>query len=250
MNNKRVITKYGPTNFVVQNTTVWNFPDRGDWATHNSSYRGNCTPYVPRNLLHIYTKPGDIVLDPFAGSGTALIECKLLGRNAIGIDCNPKSVELINNNLNFDCPNEGGIDVIQGDACDLSFIGDEFIDFIFMHPPYADIIKYSANGEKDLSLCSVEGFYEKMQLVANESYRVLKKGKICTMLIGDIRRNMVLTPLGDNTRRLFEKAGFTLKEIIMKEQHNCRGTYKWMNKGKESKFLLLMHEHLYVFIKK
>lgn len=244
------IEKLKPDNFQVQNTTVWDFPDRGDWATHNSSYRGNCTPYVPRNLLYLYTQKGDVVLDPFAGSGTTLIECKLLGRNAVGIDCNPNTIKIINENLDFECPDAGGIDVVQGNACDLSFIGNNFFDFIFMHPPYANIIKYSKELKNDISLCSVEGFCEKMKLVAEESYRVLKSDKICSVLIGDIRKNMILTPLGDMVRKIFVDAGFQLKEIIMKQQHNCRGTYKWMNKGREKDFLLLMHEHLYVFKKR
>ena len=38
--------------------------------------------------------PGDIVLDPFVGSGTALRVCQQTGRNGIGIDCNPEYIEM------------------------------------------------------------------------------------------------------------------------------------------------------------
>lgn len=77
-------------NLKMQETTIWNFPDRGNWATHKGDYRGNWSPYVPRNLILKYSNPGDLILDNFVGSGTTLIEAKILGRNAIGIDVNTK----------------------------------------------------------------------------------------------------------------------------------------------------------------
>ena len=84
--NKKI--KWEPDNFELQMTTVWSFPERGDWATHNSKYRGNWSPYIPRNLLLRYSQEGDLVLDQFAGGGTTLIEAKLLNRNIIGVDIN------------------------------------------------------------------------------------------------------------------------------------------------------------------
>ncbi len=42
-------------------TTVWSFPDRGDWANHVGNYRGNWSPYIPRNLILRYTAPGEFV---------------------------------------------------------------------------------------------------------------------------------------------------------------------------------------------
>lgn len=45
--------------------------------------------YIPRSLIEELTKPGDVVFDPFAGSGTTLVEANLAGRNAIGNDSNP-----------------------------------------------------------------------------------------------------------------------------------------------------------------
>lgn len=64
------------------------FSKRGDWATHDAKWRGNWSPYIPRNILLRYSQPGDLVLDQFAGGGTTLVEAKLLNRNIIGVDCN------------------------------------------------------------------------------------------------------------------------------------------------------------------
>lgn len=42
-------------NFKLEMTTVWSFPKRGNWATHSGMYRGNWSPYVPRNLILKFT---------------------------------------------------------------------------------------------------------------------------------------------------------------------------------------------------
>ena len=68
-----------------ETTTVWSFPERGSWATHKPTYRGNWAPQIPRNLILKYTKEGDLVLDPMVGAGTTLIEARLLNRAAISI---------------------------------------------------------------------------------------------------------------------------------------------------------------------
>ena len=69
-----------PKNFKEETTTIWSFPQCGNWATHRTLYRGNWSPYVSRNLILRYTKPGDWILDQFMGSGTTLVEAKLLNR--------------------------------------------------------------------------------------------------------------------------------------------------------------------------
>ena len=61
------------------------------------------------------------------------------------------------------------------------FIKDSRIDFICTHPPYANIIKYSKGIEGDISLLAVDEFLSEMKKVADESFRVLKKGK-CVQL--------------------------------------------------------------------
>ena len=50
---------------------------------------------LAENAILLTTQPGDIVLDPFAGSGTTLLAAKQLGRNSIGIEISKKYCELI-----------------------------------------------------------------------------------------------------------------------------------------------------------
>ena len=238
-----------PNNFKPEQTTIWSFPDRGNWATHSGKYRGNWSPYVPRNLILRYSNPNDWVLDQFMGSGTTLVEAKLLNRNGVGVDINPQSVSISETNLHFQCESKSKIYTKNGNATDLNFIKDSRIDFICTHPPYANIIKYSKGIEGDISLLDVELFFNEMGKVANECYRVLKKDKFCAVLMGDTRQKGHMVPMSFDVMRIFEDAGFKLKELIIKEQHNCKATGYWKTNSVKYNFLLIAHEYLFIFKK-
>lgn len=237
-----------PENFELETNTVWAFPNRGKWATHDAKYRGNWSPYIPRNVILRYSSEGDTVLDQFVGGGTTAVEAKLTGRNFIGFDINPAAVELTKKKLDFEYNTSAEISVKLGDARKLE-LSDDSIDLICTHPPYADIINYSDGIDGDLSLLSIQPFLTEMGTVAEECYRVLKKDKFCAILMGDTRKKGMVQPLAFETMKLFEFAGFKLKEIIIKEQHNCKATGYWKTNSIKYNFLLLAHEYLFVFKK-
>jgi len=245
---KRIL-KWEPDNFELEMNTVWSFPERGDWATHDAKWRGNWSPYIPRNLILRYSNEGDLLLDQFAGGGTTLIEAKLLKRNIIGVDVNPEALERCKEKINFEWENGGEVFLRQGDARNLDFIEDESIDFICTHPPYANIIEYSKDIKEDLSRLQVPQFLEEMKSVAAECYRVLKKNKFCAILMGDTRKKGHVMPMSFEVMKIFETQGFKLKEIIIKEQHNCKATSYWKTNSVKYNFLLLAHEYLFVFRK-
>ena len=243
------IKKWEPDNFELEMNTVWSFPDRGNWATHDAKYRGNWSPYIPRNLLLRYSKEGDLVLDQFAGGGTTLVEAKLLNRNIIGVDVNPTALERCREKTAFEYPNSGQVYIKNGDARNLDFIPDKNIDFVCTHPPYADIIHYSEDIENDLSNFKVKDFLAEMRAVASEAYRVLKKDCFCAILMGDTRMKGHVVPMSFEVMKIFEGIGFKAKEIIIKEQHNCKATGYWKTNSVKYNFLLLAHEYLFVFRK-
>lgn len=273
------IETYQPADFRPETTTVWSFPERGRWATHylNVKYRGNWAPQVARNLILKYSKVGDVVLDAFLGSGTTLIECKLLGRHGIGVDINEEAIMLAWDRLNFKYkPDKVALSTISaylnnqnnetqqkewiepmiklyhGDARNLDKIKDEEIDLIATHPPYASIIPYTKKAklevQGDLSeVVSVAEFVSEMKKVAEEFYRVLKPGRYATVLIGDTRRHRHFVPIAYRVMQAFLEVGFILKEDIIKLQHHMMGTIPW--RMKMSDFYLIAHEHLFVFRK-
>lgn len=243
------IKKWEPENFELELNTVWSFPNRGNWATHDAKYRGNWSPYIPRNLILRYTEEGESVLDQFVGGGTTLVEAKLLNRNIIGVDINEDALQRCREKIDFEYENAGNVSIHKGDAKNLDFINSESIDFICTHPPYANIISYSENIENDLSHLKVPQFLEQMKEVAKESIRVLKKDKFCAILMGDTRQKGCVVPMSFEVMKIFEAQGFKTKEIIIKQQHNCRATGYWKTNSIKYNFLLLAHEYLFVFRK-
>ncbi len=246
----RKIIKWEPENFELEMTTHWSFPKRGDWATHDAKWRGNWSPYIPRNIILRYSKEGDLVLDQFAGGGTTLVEAKLLNRDIIGVDVNDVALERCREKVDFDYElAKGKVYIKKGDARSLSFVPNESIDLICTHPPYADIIRYSENIAEDLSRLKVKDFLSEMERVASECYRVLKKDKFCAILMGDTRQKGHMIPMSFEVMRIFESVGFKLKELIIKEQHNCKATGYWKTNSVKYNFLLIAHEYLFVFRK-
>ena len=249
MATKKKKIKCEPDNFELETNTVWSFPSRGKWATHDAKWRGNWSPYIPRNVILRYSQEEDLVLDQFAGGGTTLVEAKLLNRNAIGVDVNPVAIERCVEKCSFEFENTGNVGIRLGDARNLDFIEDESVDLICTHPPYANIIEYSEDIEEDISRLKVKEFLGAMEQVAKESYRVLKKGKFCAILMGDTRQKGHVIPMSFEVLKIFEAAGFKTKEIIIKQQHNCKATGFWKTNSVKYNFLLLAHEYLFVFRK-
>jgi DNA modification methylase len=249
------IREFGPPkDYKPEEFTVWSFPSRGDWATHSGNYRGNWSPYIPWNLIEKYSKPGELVLDQMCGSGTTLVECKLLGREAVGVDVNPDAVMVARDRLNFDYnsldrSSTVGIRTFVGDARNLDLIGDETVDLVATHPPYAGIISYTGKRvENDLSRLKLPGYIDAMRRVAGESFRVLRENRYCGILIGDTRKGRHYIPISLGVLQAFLSVGFVLKEDIVKVQHKMMGTrQKW--RGHSYDFYKIAHEHLYVFRK-
>jgi len=256
------IKKLYPKDFKEEQTTVWSFKQRGKWATHSGEYRGNWSPYIPRNVILKYSKPNELVLDYFCGAGTTAVECKLLGRRCIAFDINDKAIELARKNLDFtfESPQLAFIEedtypqiyepkLLVGDARDLSFLQDDSIDLICAHPPYANIIYYTDSKEGDLSFLDINEFLKEMAKVAKESFRVLKPNRQCAILIGDTRREKHVIPLGFKLINVYLDAGFKLRELVIKRQHNCKTTGFWYTNSIKYNFLLLAHEYLPIFEK-
>ena len=249
------VKTFAPKDYKPEEFTVWSFPSRGDWATHSGKYRGNWSPYIPRNLILKYTKAGETVLDQMCGSGTTLVECKLLNRNGIGVDVNRDSIMVALDRLNFDYSSldhgvRSEIQTYVGDARDLDKIQDASIDLVATHPPYAWIIPYSKKRVPgDLSgMRRLPDFLEAMRKVAAESYRILKEDHYCAILIGDTRKGRHYVPISIGVLQAFLSVGFILKEDIIKLQHNTMTTReKW--RGHTYDFYKIGHEHLYVFRK-
>ncbi|ODS29952.1 MAG: hypothetical protein SCARUB_04947, partial [Candidatus Scalindua rubra] len=242
MNNENKLLK----TFKQEITSCWSFPERGNWATHNPKYRGNYAPQIARNVILQYSQENDTILDPMVGSGTTLIECKLLHRNGIGIDINPNAIEITKGALKFDLETNSIQKAEVGDIRNLSHIKDKTIDLVCTHPPYLNLVTYSNGKIKgDYSnIKSPKKFCDELEIGIKEMYRVLKPDHYCAVLIGDTRKGQHYVPLSHMVLHKFLQNGFALKEEIIKSQHNCTYSKRWESKAKKMGFYLIMHEHL------
>lgn len=174
-----------------------------------------------------------------------MIEAERLNRICIGSDINEKALKICMKRVK----GNRNIFIKKQDARYLKLLKNSSIDLICTHPPYSDIVRYSEDIEGDISLLKLDGFYNEMKLVAQSCYRVLKSKKYCAILIGDKRKKGLIEPIGFNIMNIFLQEGFKLKEIVIKEQHNCRNTDKWKQISIKRNFLLIAHEYLFIFIK-
>jgi 16S rRNA G966 N2-methylase RsmD len=259
------IKRWEPTNFIREKTTVWDFPQRGNWAVHSGRYRGNWPPQIPRNLIAKYTNEEDLIIDAFAGGGTTLIEAWLMSRKSVGLDISKLAIQTMNHSLE---QMERSAKITKGVQLDLDYrpiviganalelgkiIKDHSIDtrrlrLICAHPPYLNSIRYTTNNENDLALISdVNTFYDRIQTFAREVWSLLQKDGICAILIGDVRRNRKIIPLGLKTLNIFLEEGFEVEDIIIKTQYRDKLSEFWV--GHKSGILLIAHEYLLVLKK-
>lgn len=88
---------------VVSNN--WDFEEIGikhtQYLTHFfHHWAAKFIPQIPQNIIRKYGKSGDIVLDPFMGCGTSLVEAKLLNCHSYGIDINPLAKKICQAKVN------------------------------------------------------------------------------------------------------------------------------------------------------
>jgi DNA modification methylase len=153
-------------------TTLWEYPsqDYGDTQQGRAGYRGATPSYIIWNLLQRYTKAKDLVVDPFAGSGTTLDVARDLDRRALAYDVHPTRK-----------------DIFRVDARKLPPELSGKVDFVFMDPPYSTHLDYGPDPRDIGKLDVAKGpqYYDAMSAVFAEVHRLLKPGKHLGLYVSD-----------------------------------------------------------------
>lgn len=195
--------------------------------------------------IEIYTKPGEVVLDPFVGVGTTLDACAATGRRGIGIDINPGFLELAKADLGTadDCT------VIEGDARRLGdLVEADSIDFIMTSPPYGSLLRdvkgafaykwqehstigaipnprpYSES-EEDLGNLDYGAFLDAIETCLEQSIKVLREGAYAVWVVKDFRALKEGIPYVNYHGHFIERAeraGFTLWDVRVWDQTKHR----------------------------
>ena len=117
-------------------------------------------------------------------------------------------------------------------------------DFVWIHPPYWNIIHYSDSNPNDLSNCeSYETFQKLLMVCLRRCYEALELGGRLAVLIGDVRRNGKYTPIVKDVLNLpFGE----IRSVIIKVQHNCTSDRKRYGKMED---VPIKHEYCVIFKK-
>ena len=205
-------------------TSIVSYPERGEGG--NNRYRGNCSPKLIEDLIGFF-KPQEIC-DYMCGSGTTRDAAAKCGITSHIYDLH------------------SGFDLLNSEI-------PERPQFIFWHPPYWDIIKYSdimykaADVERkygydprksDLSrIQDWDKFVEVMNYTMMKQFTALEKGGRMAVLMGDIKkRGRLYSMLSELT-----KPG-TTENILVKAQYNC-----FSDKTEYSgSFIPILHEYVLI----
>ena len=187
-----------------QVTTLWDYPSQhyGEGEQGSASFRGATPSYVIWNVVTRFSKEGETVLDPFAGSGTTLDVCKDTNRRGIGYDVAPTRDDIQN-----------------ADARSIP-LKQKCVDLIFFDPPYADNLDYS-NDPRCLGKLKPDGRFQRaMRLVITECARVLRDDRMLAIYVCDVfKKDRGFYPLGFE---IFEmaKTEFIPIDIVAVVRHN------------------------------
>ncbi len=158
----------------LQTTTLWYHPSQqfGARPMGVPGYPGATPAWVVWNLVERYTRPGDLVVDPFCGGGTTIDVAHSLDRRGWGCDLQPQRA-----------------DVTLADARRLP-LRDEVADFVFLDPPYSTHLEYSGRDECIGGLDAFEpGYFEALDAVFAEIDRVLKDRRYLGVYCSDTYRH-------------------------------------------------------------
>ena len=243
--------------------TLWQFPSRLKQHGHSNEYHGNYIPQIAQQMYERYTKKGDVVLDLFFGSGTSGIEAINMERRCIGVELKDELAESVSEKFTpkqlvtderIICGDSASDEVKDKIQAGLDILGEGKAQFLMLHPPYDDIIKFSDKKE-DLSNCeTTEQFYDMFEKVAKNGYDMLEKGRFACLIIGDSYKNSEVQPLGFECMNRMRKLGFVLKSTIVKDiQGNERGKGRtanlWRYRALAGGFSIFTHEYIFVFQK-
>ncbi len=195
-----------------------------------------------RRLIEIYTRKGDTVLDPFMGSGSAIVAARDMERKGIGFDVNPDFVDLAKKRiaqqklvkLTIEEPN-----IYCEDAINLlNYVKPNSVDLVITSPPYWNIHTRKRTAdykeprpystlERDLgNISDYNEFMKELERIFEKVNVVLKHGKRCVVIVMDIRQGSQFFPFHMGICSMMEETGFILEDIIIwdrrKEYSNLR----------------------------
>lgn len=121
---------------------VWQFTYEKRDVRNKSTHPATFPISLAKKVIELFTHEGELVVDPFVGSGTTLVAAMDANRNAVGVDLQSSYIELCKTRLsNEHLHNMSKQIPIQDDARNIcEYFKEETISLIWTSPPYANLL--------------------------------------------------------------------------------------------------------------
>ena len=174
-----------------------------------------------REFVEFFTKPKMWVLDPFVGTGSTLLAARIAGRNAVGVEINPRYASMARSRLEEAPPSDGTRQlVLQGNSRNLQMVLDENkvqkVDFCITSPPYWNQLKraslrqrerkqkgldtsYSEDPEDIGNISDYEEFLDSQKRIFDQVFGIMKVGGYLVVVTNNVFSEGRLYPLAFET---------------------------------------------------
>ena len=201
---------------------------------------------LAQEFIEFFTKQGETVLDPMAGTGSTLIAALRAGRNSYGIELNPKYAEIANEIIEEERNALGNVvstlqsQMIHGDAAQISTYQLPLIDYVLTSPPYWDMLhakgaetqkKRRASAELDVhysddpndlgNIRDYEQFLEKLVNIYKGLKPLLCEKAYLTIIVKNVKKGGKIYPLAWDIARELGRT-YALKDEKIWVQDNQR----------------------------
>ncbi|QOP41813.1 DNA methyltransferase [Sulfurimonas marina] len=250
----------------INTDSLWIINERDKSGKHKNIYHGNFVPQIPNELIRRYTKEKETILEPFMGSGTTLFECERLHRKYIGFDINQNMIDYVHSSMkdglttypDYYIENANSLNnkLIEKhiNLASQQFHQSEKVQFVLMHPPYMDIVKFTDNHNDLSQIDDVELFLKKFKNICTNFLQYLENDRYFAVVIGDVYKNSEVIPLGFYCMDMIQKNfNVKLKGTIVKNIEGNRGKQGsggiWRYRALNSDYYIFKHEYIFVFKK-
>lgn len=233
-----------PKEWIKSQLGVWQFYYEARDVRNKELHPATFPISLAKKVISLFSHKGELVLDPFVGSGTVLVAAKDLERNAIGFDLNKKYIDLCRERIKQQKLSHDTKQLaIMEDARNINqYIKPGTISCLFTSPPYANLLnrarknksrrgservnnQYLKNEQysqdtRDLGTLDVYEFSESMYEIFKGILPLMKPKGHCVINIADMWWENKRIPLHLHLTHAIERAGFELRNTIIWDRTN------------------------------